>query len=219
MSSVVKIVAHPKSCVTNHELIELIVLDALERQGKSWEEFMSRKIRTSRWRKAEIPDDAPREFRETEAQGKSLGGRIEKISLETLIGSRILKKRVKVNSQPEPSPPSRKDPNKHKDTGKQKEGERAHLEEVPLPGKDETQLLLHKIENLEKENKKLRQQLEENKVEARVPGLDTLAEVVDKMRVETTLCYVCATCARDLVEVGYKVCATKTVSTETQTKP
>ena len=43
MAAVVKTTTKPEACVTNHGLIKLIVLDALGRQGKSWEEF-KRKI-------------------------------------------------------------------------------------------------------------------------------------------------------------------------------
>jgi len=62
----VNIFVHLESCVTNHGLIKLIVFDALEREGKSWEAFMSRKTRTSSWKKVEIPDDVVEDVRETE---------------------------------------------------------------------------------------------------------------------------------------------------------
>lgn len=106
---------------------------------------------------------------------------------------------------------------RHKDAGEKKE-EHTHPEEVPLSGKDETQTLLHKIEELEKENKESRKNLEDSKVETRVPGLDTLAEAVDKMREETTPDFVCLACANILEIVGYKVCATSNISIGTQTE-
>lgn len=40
MPVVVKVVSHLETCVTNHDLIKLIIMDALEHEGRSWEEFM-----------------------------------------------------------------------------------------------------------------------------------------------------------------------------------
>ena len=39
MVATVKKTTHPEACVTNHGIINLIVLDALGQQGKTWEEF------------------------------------------------------------------------------------------------------------------------------------------------------------------------------------
>lgn len=47
MATTVKMTAHPETCVTNHCLIKLIVLDALSQQGKKWEEFMRKRPRTT----------------------------------------------------------------------------------------------------------------------------------------------------------------------------
>lgn len=96
---------------------------------------MSTKTRTSCKRQTEIPD-TPNEARETGEQGQCSQGRIEKISLKKSIGTKIPKRRIKVNSRPEPSSSSSKEP--IKDTGKQKEGEQPHLKEDPLPSIDET---------------------------------------------------------------------------------
>lgn len=71
-----------------------------------------------------------------------------------------------------------------KETGKHKEEEQLHLKEDPLRIKDETQSLRLKIKSLEEENEKLKHQLEGNREKSRVLGLDTLAEVVDKMRAD-----------------------------------
>ena len=48
MAAVVKTTTHPKACVTNHELIKFIVLDALSQQGRSWEEFKRKMPRKNR---------------------------------------------------------------------------------------------------------------------------------------------------------------------------
>lgn len=67
----VKVVAHPKTCVTNHGLIKLIIMDDLECQVWSWEDFMSRKMRNSHQRQAETLIDTPKEARVTKERGKS----------------------------------------------------------------------------------------------------------------------------------------------------
>jgi len=64
-----KVVVHMENCITNHGLIKLIIMDALECQGRSWEEFMSRRMRTSCWKQDETSADTPKEARVTEDQG------------------------------------------------------------------------------------------------------------------------------------------------------
>jgi len=61
-----------------------------------------------------------------------------------------LKQGSKSTPSHSPLSPSRKRSSRHKDVGEQKEEEKAHPKEVPLPSKDETETLLHKIEELEK---------------------------------------------------------------------
>jgi len=63
---------------------------------------------------------------------------------------------------------------KNKEAAEKKDEEQAQLEEPSSSGKSETQSLLLRIENSEKENRELREQLEEGKVEERVLGSDTL---------------------------------------------
>lgn len=47
MAAAMKKVVHPETCVTNHSLIKLIMLDALSCQGRKWEYFMRKKPRTT----------------------------------------------------------------------------------------------------------------------------------------------------------------------------
>lgn len=47
MVTAMKKIAHPENYITNHDLIKLIVLDTLSHQGKSWDEFMRKKARTT----------------------------------------------------------------------------------------------------------------------------------------------------------------------------
>lgn len=77
---------------------------------------------------------------------------------------------------------------------------------------------MSKIEILEKENGKLREQLAEEKVEARVPGLETLDKAIDRATKGDVLGGVCTTCAKKLMEIGYRVCLVDTISRETQTE-
>lgn len=76
-----------------------------------------------------------------------------------------------------------------------------------------------KIKNLEEENEKLRQQLEGSGAEARVPGLDTLAKAMDKMRANSTRGPVCAACTINLAKTRYKVCVASTILMETKIEP
>ena len=64
----------------------------------------------------------------------------------------------------------------------------------------------------------MREQLEVGKVEPRALGLDTLAEAVDRARRGEILGTLCVSCAKKLVEAGFKVCATDTTSRGTQNK-
>lgn len=78
--------------------------------------------------------------------------------------------------------------------------------------------MLLKIESLERENEKLRKKLVEYKVEAKASGLDNLAEAIDRAMEENVMGFVCTICAKELVAVGYRVCAVDTFSRETQTE-
>lgn len=78
--------------------------------------------------------------------------------------------------------------------------------------------MLLKIEILEKETKELREKLAVGKVEPRAPGLDTLAEAVDKARRGEIPGTLCVAYVEKLVEAGFKVCATNTTSRGIQTE-
>jgi len=129
------------------------------------------------------------------------------------IGDKQTKKGIRVSGHPKS--PSMSKNNK---ATKQKDEEHAWPEEPSSPRKNKTQSLLLKIERLQKENEKLRKQLAEDKVEARAPGLDTLVQVVERVRKGNVPGVVCTTCAKELVAMGYRVCAVDTISKETQTE-
>lgn len=78
--------------------------------------------------------------------------------------------------------------------------------------------MLLKIESLEKEHEKLRKQLAEDKVEARAPRIDTLAEAIDRVGKGNVVGAVCMTYAKEIVVAWYRVCALDTILRETQTE-
>lgn len=41
MATLVKIASHSESCITNHDLIKLIIVEDLELQGRNREDFIS----------------------------------------------------------------------------------------------------------------------------------------------------------------------------------
>ena len=103
MSTAVKTSIHPEAYITNHGLIKLIVLDALEQQGRNWDEFISQKERSS-WKRETKISDVLKETEETGEWGQYSRRKTKKRSLKNMIGGMIPKKLVKVSSRPEPSP-------------------------------------------------------------------------------------------------------------------
>lgn len=59
MVAVVKTTVHLETCVTNHGLIKLIVLDSLSWQCKNWQEFIRKRPRTTRRKQTETSEEAP----------------------------------------------------------------------------------------------------------------------------------------------------------------
>lgn len=80
---------------------------------------------------------------------------------------------------------------KNKEAVEQKDKEQAQPKEPYSPSKSETQSLLLRSENLGNKNREIREQLEEEKAEARALGLETLAKAMDRAKmggVTTTVC-------------------------------
>lgn len=78
--------------------------------------------------------------------------------------------------------------------------------------------MLSKIEILEKEIKKLREQLVVGKEKARAPGPDTSVEAMDSARKGEILHTLCVAYAKKLAEARFKVCAIDNTLRGTQTK-
>ena len=78
--------------------------------------------------------------------------------------------------------------------------------------------MLLKLENLEKENREIREKIAEGKVEAGALGLDTLAKAIDKARKGDLPGVVCTTCANKFVTVAFRVYVADTILRETQTE-
>ena len=100
MDETFKMAAHPETCVTNHGLIKLIVLDALNQKGMSSKDFKRKRPRTSQGKQ----DGTLGEIRE-EARSQTWYSKvgIEKRPLDKPIGDKRPKQRVKVNMPAEPS--------------------------------------------------------------------------------------------------------------------
>lgn len=133
---------HPKTCVTNHGLIKLIVLDDLSQQGKNWEEFMQKRLDTTPKRKIETSEEA-QEVKKDQPQPSKV--RVNKNSVGKPIVDRRLKQRMRVSGHLEsPSMPSN-----NKEVVEQKDKEKPQPEEPSSPGKNGTQPLLSKIDIIE----------------------------------------------------------------------
>ena len=84
-----KTAAHPEACMTNHGLIKLIVIDALGKQGKTWEEFKRKMPRTSRGKQTKTSGGIQAEL---ETQTRLARVRIAKKPIDEPIGDIIPKK-------------------------------------------------------------------------------------------------------------------------------
>lgn len=86
MATAIKTAAHPEICVTNHGLINIIVLDTLSRQGRSWEEFMRNKAKTTSRKQIGMSEDAV--TAETKEQPQPSKVRVAKRPVEKPIDDR-----------------------------------------------------------------------------------------------------------------------------------
>lgn len=81
----IKTIVLAETCVTNHGLINFIMVDTLRHQGRSWEEFIRKKARTTLRKQTGTSEEAPVVTKEQPQRSKV---RVGKRPVENPIGDR-----------------------------------------------------------------------------------------------------------------------------------